>query len=71
MGRSSGHDLVHFHVGCVDGDLVDELKVEADPYFVGLRNVWEEAVVIASSPSQAMARRVESHAGDNGDVDMP
>lgn len=65
---SSTDDFIHDDVRRGGRDGVDELKGEADTYFICARKEGKEAVVVAAAASETVAVAVERHARDDGEV---
>jgi len=60
--------LVHKDVKRLGGHFVNKLEVEADADALHFKVLAEETVVVASTPPDAVALAVESHAWDDNQV---
>lgn len=64
-----GDDEVHADVVVLDGQVVEDEPLGADPDADGARQLGQETVVEAAATSQAGTRRTERDTGDDDDVD--
>lgn len=53
----------------INRDVADELERKAHTYFICVGEQWQKVVVVALATAHAVAKVVECHAGDNGEVD--